>query len=125
MEWQFCSIPFCPGYCYYDKSPFCTDVTVDKKNCKTTRRGSDYAGNISLTLQEYQCQAWHKQFPNEHNSGIFDYEFPDNDIYAAGNSCRNPDNDKDGPWCFTTQEGVVLQQCGIPICDVTDELNDI
>lgn len=83
----------------YCNSPYCANISVNSRNCKTTRQGSDYTGNISHTIQGFQCQAWHKQTPNIHNIGIYDYEFSDNDVYAAGSSCRNPDNDEEGPWC--------------------------
>lgn len=116
VTYQLCSIPFCPGHCCYDKSPFCTDVTVNTRNCKTTQQGSDYGGNISYTIQGYQCQAWNQQHPHEHLIGVFDYEFPDKDVYAAGNSCRNPKNGELGPWCYTTQYGVECQFCSIPFC---------
>ena len=45
---------------------------------------------VRQTDQAYQCQTWHKQSPHRHGLGIFDYEFPDNDIYTVNNSCHNP-----------------------------------
>ena len=89
---EYCSIPFCYGYCNNDKSPFCTNTTANPINCKSTRRGSDYAGNISVTIQGYQCQAWHRQTPNIHYKGIFDHEFPESDIYIDYYSYLNIDH---------------------------------
>ena len=91
----------------------------------SSRRGNDYAGKISITMEGYKCQAWHKQSPNKHKIGIFDYEFPDYNIYTANNSCRNPTNWYNGPWCFTAEPGIKWQRCLIPICNVSDELNKI
>jgi len=30
--------------------------------------------------------------------------------------CRNPDNKKTGPWCYTLNSAVSWQTCAIPIC---------
>ena len=32
------------------------------------------------------------------------------------NYCRNPDDDEDGPYCFTTDQSVPRQTCSIPLC---------
>ena len=32
------------------------------------------------------------------------------------NFCRNPDNDPDGPWCYTTNKHIRWERCGIPYC---------
>ena len=49
--------------------------------------------------------------------GVFDYEFVDNDVVAVNNSCRNPDNDVKGPWCFTKeQRDGDRETCPIPVC---------
>ena len=45
--------------------PFCSDVIIDHKNCKTTRQGIDYAGNISTTVRGYECQVWKDQYPHK------------------------------------------------------------
>lgn len=120
VEWQQCLIPFCKGYCHYDKSPFCDDVKPKTRNCKRTVTGSDYAGSISHTEEGIHCQSWHKQTPNEHIKGSFDWEFPDADVYSAKNHCRNPDNDKRGPWCYTMQGN--MKYCDIPMCDVKNRI---
>lgn len=33
------------------------------------------------------------------------------------NYCRNPDNDKKGPWCYTTDPGTRYDYCDIPQCE--------
>ena len=83
----------------------------------------DYRGRISHTEYEYEC---HKQTPKTLGSiGIYDYEFVDNDIYAAHNYCRNPGNLHLRPWCYTIHEVVRSQFRAVPLCNVTDELNKI
>lgn len=32
------------------------------------------------------------------------------------NYCRNPDDDPNGPWCFTTDPDVLWEECSIPLC---------
>ena len=113
--YDFCNAPYCGG-----------NVTEKIKKCKTTRQGIDYQGNLSHTIKGYECVAWHSQYLNNKTVGIYDNEFPDADIYAASNYCRNPTRNKNiSPWCFINQPGVARQDCGIPLCDVTDELNNI
>ena len=59
------------------------------------------------------CQRWSSQKPHAHNfdpasyanKGIGDHSF-----------CRNPNNRKGGPWCYTTNPSVEWQTCDIPIC---------
>ncbi len=38
------------------------------------------------------------------------------DFLLAGNYCRNPDNGPGGPWCYTTDEDVRWEYCGIVTC---------
>ena len=58
------------------------------------------------------------QLPNPHSydNGIF---FPDNDVIAAGNACRNPDG-TDEPWCYHANEGSAelpaWTYCNVPFC---------
>lgn len=33
------------------------------------------------------------------------------------NYCRNPDNDENGPWCYTTDPGTRFDYCNIPECE--------
>ena len=42
--------------------------------------------------------------------GIFDYQYPDKDIFSANNYCINPTICQH-PCCCTTQEGVRWQDC--------------
>ena len=64
-------------------APYCGNTSISHINCKTSLRGNDYLDNISHTIQGHMCQAWNKQSPNQHNFGIFDYAFPDNDYWIV------------------------------------------
>jgi len=91
--------------------------------------GTTYNGPSSHTLQGRRCALW------SDNRGIYpitedtltyrgfdmdpitDARFPERSVYAAGNFCRNPDNDPDGPWCFLGQgEAFNTGVCGVPRC---------
>lgn len=32
------------------------------------------------------------------------------------NYCRNPDNHTQGPWCYTRNPAVRVEECAIPVC---------
>ena len=97
-------------------------VSAGNSTCQKTRQGIDYTGHIHHTLQGYKCRYWYNQ--TDYIEGRYDHEFADNDITAAKNYCRNPGN-ASAPWCYTSRPGVVRDWCRIPMCDVTDEFNDI
>ena len=90
--------------------------STHKRNCKSTRAGIDYMGTISHTVFGSSCQFWSEQSPHNHTIGMHDEEFPDKDITAARNYCRNPDQDSEGPWCYTTEVNVRHEYCMIPVC---------
>ena len=90
---------------------------MNRMECKTTTAGFDYTGTVSQTIEGHQCQAWKDQHPHKHEEGRFDHEFPDNDVSAAQNFCRNPYKDSNGPYCYTTDVNMEWQFCYIPMCD--------
>ena len=76
-------------------------------DCKINPMGQDYSGSISQTKSGLQCQRWDSTSPHKHNfRGLTDQE----------NFCRNPDNHKDGPWCYTTSTGTRWESCEVPYC---------
>ena len=77
------------------------------RNChdwKTDPKGLKYHGNqkTAYTISKYQkysdietsCQPWNSNVPNRNNIKNFR---PNHSF------CRNPDNDKNGPWCYLRQ----------------------
>ena len=82
-------------------------------------KGAEYSGNISVTVEGYECLLWSNQNPQ----WFHDYDFPENDINAVRNLCRNPNNKPEGPWCYTTEPGVQAAYCAIPMCRASEKIN--
>ncbi|XP_038663339.1 prothrombin [Scyliorhinus canicula] len=81
-------------------------------------QGIGYRGTLNVTLTGKHCQAWSLQHPHRHN-------FTADEIISAsldGNYCRNPDDDEDGAWCFTTDPELEVDYCDLNYCD---DLEDI
>ncbi|KAL3817140.1 hypothetical protein ACHAXA_009041 [Cyclostephanos tholiformis] len=97
----------------------------DPVNCACPNLwGSDYRGTINTTTSGKACVRWdmnnwyltlgENHITQDHpNAGI------------EGNFCRNPNNDPNGPWCFT---GLSVYEylgywereyCDVPMCDAS------
>ena len=85
-----------------------------------TKSGFEYAGTASHTKDGNQCKSW---FDLKYCPGMerYNHEFPENNVTAAMNYCRNVDKDVSGPWCFTMNNE--WEYCDIPICRETDKEN--
>ena len=88
--------------------------------CRLTQEGREYRGNISVTMDGFTCQAWTSQTSNPH--AVTDLHlFPDHTLEEAQNFCRNPDENRDGPWCYGIKyTGLILngrQTCSVPVCN--------
>jgi len=100
-RWEYCDVPMCP------KS--------DDDACRETKRGREYKGHTSTTVNGRTCQRWDSQSPNKHkNTNANNY--PDATLVAATNYCRNPDNEPNGPWCYTTDKDKRWEYCDVPMC---------
>ena len=74
-----------------------------------------YRGTVAKTESGLECQRWDEQFPHAH------YSTPEShpDAGLSGNNyCRNPNNEADRAWCFTTDSNVRWEYCKLPTCDV-------
>uniref|UniRef100_A0A8D0D9T1 Plasminogen n=1 Tax=Sander lucioperca TaxID=283035 RepID=A0A8D0D9T1_SANLU len=80
---------------------------------RLTGNGDTYRGPTSITILGVTCQAWSAQIPHQHNS-FTPQTHPDKGL--EGNSCRNPDGDVNGPWCYTTDRNKKWDYCQIPDC---------
>ena len=101
---------------------------IINKGCKLTQEGSEYRGNISVTMDGVTCLAWASQTPHPHETTDPDL-FPDDTLEEAQNFCRNPDGSSFGPWCYTmdhiapTKTGTqtatlwAKKPCYVPYCD--------
>ncbi|XP_031360887.1 prothrombin isoform X1 [Lonchura striata] len=72
--------------------------------------GQNYQGTISQTKSGIECQVWTSKYPHipKFNATIY----PN----LIENYCRNPDNNSEGPWCYTRNPTVEREACPIPVC---------
>ncbi|ELU18326.1 hypothetical protein CAPTEDRAFT_59638, partial [Capitella teleta] len=77
--------------------------------------GIEYSGKLSSTVSGLTCQRWDSQQPHIHFHTA-DYFYPELDVSAAHNFCRNPSNDRNGPWCYTTDPDINREYCDVPFC---------
>ncbi|XP_068721575.1 uncharacterized protein [Montipora capricornis] len=100
------------GNCYYP------DVIQEQLNILESKEcfygdGRGYHGNKSTTVSGYKCQSWNATTPREHNITGSIYK----EITNSTDFCRNPGGfGLKGPWCFTTNETVQWEYCGVPRC---------
>uniref|UniRef100_H3AXI3 Macrophage stimulating 1 n=1 Tax=Latimeria chalumnae TaxID=7897 RepID=H3AXI3_LATCH len=78
------------------------------------RNGKNYRGRQSVTEHGITCQAWRSKSPHDHRFALG----PTNGLEE--NYCRNPDGDSKGPWCYTTNEDIRVQSCGIKKCETAE-----
>ncbi|CAH1777248.1 unnamed protein product [Owenia fusiformis] len=93
IEWEYCGVPIC--------------------ECNEHAKGRYYSGSQTSTRSGKSCQRWDKQIPHQHKIRATD--LTDGNLTAAGPKCRNP-NDRDRPWCFTTDPDTRWEFCDIQNC---------
>ena len=86
------------------------------KECRSPGLGKDYKGTVQKTVSGRNCQRWDKQTPHKHSNNKAS-RFPDSSLKNTNNYCRNPDNEPNGPWCYTMDKKKRWEYCSIPICD--------
>ncbi|KAK0089426.1 hypothetical protein PV325_007379 [Microctonus aethiopoides] len=97
-----------------DKSETLTDLN----KCKLTHSGREYQGTISTTVSGIRCQSWSGENQlHEVDERIKHTDFPDGSKEQAKNYCRNPTNDPNGPWCYTTDIELTDDECYVPLCN--------
>ncbi|XP_039214201.1 prothrombin-like isoform X2 [Crotalus tigris] len=74
--------------------------------------GQNYKGKISVTKSGTECQFWSSKFP--HKPQFNDTTHPE--AILTENYCRNPNNHSQGPWCYTRNPAVRVEECAIPVC---------
>ena len=89
-----------------------TTTTEPLKNCQTKTLpipGSDYNGHVSTTYSGKTCQNWQFQYPHKHEyTGYYNHNY-----------CRNPDNNGQEVWCYTTDKNQRWEYCSqIKDCDL-------
>ena len=109
-RWEECE-PLCDDF---DPVPTPTPEPVldaSDVDCDETlagENGVEYKGCQTKTRGGHECQAWTAQAPHDHHFTTAD--FTGETIEAAGNKCRNPDNDET-IWCYTTDPNQVWEYC--------------
>lgn len=95
---------------------------TDFTKCKVSHLGLEYLGDVSLTAGGVRCQSWSAGAKAVHkvNEMYTDDKFPDGSRKAAKSQCRNPNKDKKGPWCYTTNVDLTDDSCGLPLCSLTE-----
>ncbi|XP_078603200.1 hepatocyte growth factor-like [Branchiostoma floridae x Branchiostoma japonicum] len=83
-------------------------MNVEKPVCIGSSAGSDYRGNVSVTISGKTCQRWDVNFPHKYTFLPVDY--PE----LVENYCRNPDEGEPGPWCYTTDPNTRWEFCCNP-----------
>ena len=81
-------------------------------DCKNTMSGTEYRGIVSWTKNGLTCQDWDKQTLHTHS--YTSQRFPNAGL--MNNYCRSPDNDPEGPWCFTDSASTRWEYCSIAFC---------
>ncbi|XP_071226207.1 plasminogen-like [Salvelinus alpinus] len=124
VRWEFCSVQRCPtapkptpkpdkhDQAKPKPSPTAETTADDSRDCKVGNGGT-YRGPTSMTMLGVTCQSWSAQSPHQHAS-FTPESHPDKGMES--NNCRNPDNDVNGPWCYTTDRNQKWDYCQIPDC---------
>ncbi|XP_061745348.1 prothrombin-like [Nerophis ophidion] len=85
----------------------------DVSECLTDN-GVDYIGDLAVTLRGHTCLPW--SMPEVKIMSKNKEFLPE--VSLQGNTCRNPDNDPEGPWCYVRQSGnVTVDYCDLQLCD--------
>ena len=79
-------------------------------------KGSGYNGTQSVTKSGLTCQKWAEQSPHTHeyttdkhgDKGIGDHNY-----------CRNPDEEYNMTWCYTTSPDKRWDFCEVPTCETS------
>uniref|UniRef100_A0A6I8NWX0 Plasminogen n=1 Tax=Ornithorhynchus anatinus TaxID=9258 RepID=A0A6I8NWX0_ORNAN len=75
--------------------------------------GESYRGTMAKTRTGVTCQKWSADSP--HMPKYSPKLYPSKGLEE--NYCRNPDQDPQGPWCYTTDPEKRYEYCDIPECE--------
>uniref|UniRef100_A0A669BG25 Plasminogen n=1 Tax=Oreochromis niloticus TaxID=8128 RepID=A0A669BG25_ORENI len=128
VRWEYCNLEKCPTKPSGTTRPIQQEPSTNTQtpaervlslslpaavlDCKTGN-GETYRGPTSVTVLGVTCQAWSAQTPHQHSS-FTPETHPTKGL--EGNSCRNPDGDVNGPWCYTTDRNKKWDYCQISDC---------
>uniref|UniRef100_A0A6Q2XQS4 Hepatopoietin-A n=1 Tax=Esox lucius TaxID=8010 RepID=A0A6Q2XQS4_ESOLU len=98
-------IPWCFTVDPNQRRAFCTHIprcemgNTDAEDCYEDN-GENYTGNLSKTRSGILCGLWANHTYSAEAS-----------VALEKNLCRNPDKDKHGPWCHTTDPSIPWDYC--------------
>ena len=95
QRWDYCDVPTSEGNKCWDGLQ------------------KDYRGPLHVTKSGKLCQKWTSQSPQQHSRTPENY--PDTGL-GDHNNCRNPDNEPEGAWCYTTDPISRWEYCDVPKC---------
>ena len=90
-------------------------VFLDDFGCIDYVPSTQYNGNLSVTVNDNQCQFWSSVYPYNHTYEDDARSPMDGSVKAAKNFCRDPTN-KGRPWCYTVDPEVVWEYCSFRPC---------
>merc|ERR1711913_118826 len=93
--------------CCWDNSikgvKWCFQPKDKKEDCqKSSTKGKDYRGTVSVTKSGKTCQAWNVQSPQKH--GTYTEKNREESGLGEHNYCRNVGGNDVGVWCYTTDK---------------------
>ncbi|XP_067409132.1 plasminogen-like [Emydura macquarii macquarii] len=119
VKWEYCNLRKCGNEQLTSPKPPQTTMATKPGTTRPTTtdcvvgNGKEYRGTTAKTASGRTCQEWSLQKPHGHDS------FTPLTHPRAGlekNYCRNPDEDINGPWCYTTDLWKAWEYCEIPKC---------
>ncbi|KAF5900282.1 plasminogen isoform X2, partial [Clarias magur] len=123
VRWEYCRIERCgsnslpsrpePPVITEERQPTAKDPVVSEATDCKIGSGADYRGPVSKTAAGVTCQAWSATTP--HSTTFKPSTHPDKGLES--NNCRSPDNDPNGPWCYTMDPAKKWDYCHIPDCE--------
>ncbi|CAG0891571.1 unnamed protein product [Darwinula stevensoni] len=119
LKWEYCDVHFCAFGESEETSVQSGDRYGSKPaECKQTKDGREYSGLKNVTRSGKKCQPWLSQTPNEHSTMLYLPAFPDPDMDGRHNYCRNPDLEKEAPWCYNGEgTNPEWEYCDIQFCE--------
>uniref|UniRef100_K1PZJ3 Hepatocyte growth factor-like protein n=1 Tax=Magallana gigas TaxID=29159 RepID=K1PZJ3_MAGGI len=85
-------------------------------NCKRSTIGWEYDSTTAITVSNRTCQHWKDSSPHSHGFTAL--------LGDQENFCRNPDQEPNGPWCYTTDPAKRWEYCNISKCGVYSERSE-
>ncbi|CAL9698398.1 unnamed protein product [Knipowitschia caucasica] len=110
VQKEDCNVPVC-GLEFFP--PTLAPAPAPSGPC-LLNQGVDYHGDLSITIGGRVCLPWSSPLVQKLSA---DEEFlPEVPLFL--NQCRNPDQDPEGPWCYTMKNGTVgVDYCDLHLCD--------